>query len=132
MRQVYPHSGVWARLGVSELHGIGVFAILPIPTGTDIFENDVACFHWTDADALRFVGLTPQQRRLYEDFAVGQDGRLGCPRNFNLLTVGWYLNQPADGDFPNVTATSDYRMIAAREIVEGEELTVRYDTFSER
>ena len=52
------------------------------------------------------------------------------PANFNLLGVGWYVNEPADGKDANLAVLADYQMIAARDIAEGEELTVRYDTFS--
>jgi hypothetical protein len=35
-----PHSGVYARLGISGIHGVGVFAITRIPKGTYIFPDD--------------------------------------------------------------------------------------------
>ena len=72
----------------------------------------------------------PAERRLYEDFGIGDGDRVGCPASFNLLTPGWHLNEPRPGDEPNVTATETFRMIARRDIAEGEELTVDYRSFS--
>ena len=47
-----PHEGVYVRLGLSALHGIGVFAIRPIPAGTDIFANDRVPLVWVSKAAL--------------------------------------------------------------------------------
>ena len=123
-----PHEGVWARLGVSPIHGVGVFAIRNIPAGTNVFGPDKAAIVWVDVADIE--GASPAERRLYADFTIQQAGRVGCPANFNLLTVGWYCNEPAAGETPNLAATPEYDLIAARFIAEGEELTVRYDSFS--
>ena len=88
--------------------------------------------HWIDASKLDQSHLTAGQRALYDDFAVCRGEQLGCPTSFDLLTPGWYLNEPAKGEQPNVTAAADCAMTAARDICEGEELTVSYATFSER
>ncbi len=125
-----PHDGVYARVGVSGIHGVGVFAIRAIPAGTDIFANDRAEIVWVDRSALD--DATPAQRRLYHDFGIARGDRIGCPANFNLLTTGWHLNEPRAGEEANVLATADVALIAARDIAEGEELTVRYDTFSDQ
>lgn len=34
-----PHERVFARLGISPISGVGVFAIRDIPQGTDLFPN---------------------------------------------------------------------------------------------
>lgn len=39
---VLPHHNVYTRLEYSLIHGVGVFAIRPIPAGTMIFEGDEA------------------------------------------------------------------------------------------
>lgn len=124
-----PHDGVYTRLGVSRIHGIGVFAIRPIPAGTDIFANDDAEIVWVDRSIVD--ATTPAERRLYHDFGIARGRMIGCPASFDRLTTGWYLNEPRDGDEANVTATEDVRMIATRDIAEGEELTVVYKTFSD-
>ena len=131
MTQRLPHEHVYVRLGVSPIEGIGVFAIRPIDAGTDIFSNDRIELVWVDADAVDRSNPTPGQRALYDAFAIRRDDRLGCPVNFHNLTPGWYLNEPCGDNEPNVRVEKDFSFIAARDIAEGEELTVRYDGFSD-
>lgn len=125
-----PHDLVWARLGASSRHGVGVFAIMFIPKGTDIFANDQQEMVWIEADALDALPAESEQKRLYRDFAVRRGTLLGCPTNFNLLTVGWYLNEPDPGEEANVAVGDGLAMTAVRDIAAGEELTIRYSTFS--
>ncbi|MBC9033899.1 SET domain-containing protein [Sphingomonas sp. JC676] len=125
-----PHDLVWARLGASSRHGVGVFAIMFIPKGTDIFANDQQEMVWIEADALDTLPAESEQKRLYQDFAVRRGTLLGCPINFNLLTVGWYLNEPDPGEEANVAVGDGLAMTAVRDIAAGEELTIRYSTFS--
>ena len=128
--QSLPHEQVFARLGVSNIAGIGVFAIRAIPAGTNIFGNDQRSINWVDAAVLDDFPDTSAEKSLYDDFGVRRGDRIGCPTNFNLLTVGWYLNEPPEGQSANVRMTEDFQMIAVREIAEGEELTILYDSFS--
>lgn len=124
-----PHEGVYVRLGVSPIEGIGVFAIKPIPAGTDIFGNDKVEMVWIERDRLRH--LLPAERKLYDDFGIRRGKRIGCPVNFHNLTPGWYCNEPAAGDPPNVEVDEQFTFRAARNIAEGDELTIRYAEFSE-
>lgn len=130
MRSDLPHDGVWCRLGVSALHGIGVFAIVPIPRGTDVFANEIERTVWIEATAIEVLPPSSSQRRLYTDFAIRRGALLGCPANFNLLSVGWYVNEPLAGELPNLEVGEDDTMLARRDIVAGEELTIVYATFS--
>lgn len=125
-----PHEGVWARLGPSAIHGIGVLALRPIPAGTNIFANDGQPMVWVDAAAIAALPEGSPARRLYEDFAVRRGTEWGCPANFNVMSVGWYVNEPLPGATPNLTIARDLAMIARRDIAEGEELTIDYSTFS--
>jgi len=131
MPQELPHERVYVRLGVSAIEGVGVFAIRKIAQGTNIFANDKVELVWVDRQALDRAEMTPSQRSLYEDFAILSGDRLGCPVNFHNLTPGWYLNEPPDGDEPNVRVDAEFNFFARRDIEEGEELTVRYDEFSQ-
>jgi hypothetical protein len=126
----FPHERVWARLGPSPIHGIGVFAIRPIPAGTNLFESDSSPIAWIDKAALADAALSPAQRAFYRDFAIDGGDRYGCPADFNHLTPGWYLNQPAPGDEPNVRSVADLAFVAIRDIGEGEELTILYSDFN--
>jgi hypothetical protein len=76
-------------------------------------------------------------REFYKKFAIvtnGNDGRpkrYGCPRNFQRLTMSWYLNDPKAGEVPNVTCDENYEFWSARNIRCGEELTVDSTTYSD-
>lgn len=121
-----PHSNVFTRLKPSPIHGIGVFAIRHIPKGTLLFDPEEEIV-WIDERQLR--KLPRSLRDMYDDFCIIKDGRYGCPRNFNRLTMSWYLNDSAS---PNVLVDGDYNMWAARDIDEGEELTIDSSRFSEQ
>ena len=130
MARKFPHEAVWVRLGPSPLHGIGVFAIRPIPAGTGIFDSDQVPLVWIDRGALEAADLSAAQSAFYRDFAIVRGDRLGCPVDFNNLTPGWYLNQPGPGQSANVTSDSDACFTARRDISEGEELTILYSDFN--
>ena len=125
-----PHDGVWARIGRSNIHGVGAVAIKAIPSGTNVFANDQRELVWVGSDAVASLPPSSPERRFYEDFGIRDGGRIGCPAHFDLLSVGWYCNEPAPGDAPNLIASPSYELIAARDIDEGEELTVLYASFS--
>jgi hypothetical protein len=126
-----PHEAVFVRLGLSEVHGIGVFAILPIARGTMIFANDSMPVAWVERAALDRAGLSAAQARLYRDFGIRKGSTIGCPLNFNYLTPSWYLNEPPEGAAANVATDADLNFFACRDIEEGEELTIVYSKFSE-
>jgi hypothetical protein len=81
------------------------------------------------ASVLKNPSLNDFQRSLYRDFAIRRGDLLGCPSNFNLLTVGWYVNEPRSGDAPNLTSTAEFDLLAIRDIDPGEELTISYSSF---
>ena len=126
-----PHQDVHVRLGVSEVHGIGVFAIRPIAEGANIFPNDSQPIEWVSLEAVERSAPDAAARRFYEDFGIRQGDRIGCPRTFETLTPGWYLNEPPEGIAPNVRAGKDFNFFAARDIAAGEELLIDYASFSE-
>jgi SET domain-containing protein len=111
---------------VSEISGVGVFAIKDIPKGTHIFEPDDDELISVSRDEVE--KLEPQLRRLYEDFCVLIDDTYQCPSTFNKLTPSWYLNNSKD---PNVAADPSLKFYAIRDIEAGEELTADYSTYSD-
>ena len=124
-----PHAGVYVRLGRSPIHGLGVFATERIAAGTNVFANDRREITWVPRSIMDGPDLRDFQRKFYEDFAIRCGEQLGCPANFNLLTVGWYVNEPKNGEDPNLRPTDDYELIAVRHIEVGEELTVLYSSY---
>jgi hypothetical protein len=130
MAKELPHESAFTRLAPSDIAGVGVFALRDISEETDIFPNDRLGIRWIDRSIVD--GIEDRTaRELYAEFAIRQGEQYGCPENFNSMTVGWYLNEPKPGDDPNVVVDANYAFFAAREIRAGEELTVRYENFSE-
>ncbi|MEO6783555.1 MAG: SET domain-containing protein [Bradyrhizobium sp.] len=126
-----PHRGVVTRLGVSRIHGIGVFAIAPIRAGMNPFANDDRPIRWIDATVVDTLAPESPQRALYSDFGIRRAGLIGCPETFDILGSGWYVNEPSIGTEPNMIATAGFDLIASRDIMAGEELTLCYRTFSD-
>ena len=125
-----PHAGVYTRLRPSGVArgGVGVFAIRRIRRGEHIFPGDNEEVRWVDKAA--FKGAPKAVRHLYRDFPVVKGSQYGCPLNFNRLTPSWYINEPPEGERPNVrceAAQGEYDFYALRDIRAGEELTVVYD-----
>jgi hypothetical protein len=124
-----PHDKVYTRLRPSKIHGVGVFAIKRIKKGTPIFPGENEEMLWVEKAK---NGPSSEIQKLYDDFAIIKGQRLGCPQNFNRLTMAWYLNEPKKGENPNVRCEDDtYDFFALRDINVGEELTVDYSTFSD-
>jgi uncharacterized protein len=122
-----PHLGVFVRLKPSRIHGIGVFAIRDIPRGTYVFRGDNEHMIWVNTSVVNH--LEKEIKRLYNDFCVSRNGKYGCPKNFNVLTPAWYLNHSKR---PNMAADKHYNFYSTRRIKKGEELTVDYDTYSDK
>lgn len=128
----FPHFGVYTRIKRSKVdkNGVGVFAIRSIKKGTNIFSTDTA--KMVPVDGKQIKRLPKEIKKLYEDFCVIKKKKNGktylCPRNFNVLTVAWYIN---DSDDPNVRCDKYYDFFALRNIRAGEELTAEYSTYSD-
>ena len=120
-----PHHNLYTRIKVSA-NGVGVFAIRDIPQGTPLFAGDVG---ETVAIAVSEVEAIADEevRRMYTDFCPVINGCFIAPKDFNQITMGWYLNHSAE---PNVAASEDLRFIASRFIPKGEELLSDYTTYS--
>jgi hypothetical protein len=124
-----PHYKVYTRLAISKIpgvKGVGVFAILPIKKGSNIFYGDDAEMVWIDKSKLK--SIPKELKKLYIDFCVKVGNKYGCPKNFNQLTIAWYLNNSKN---PNVVCDKNYNFFAKRNIKKGEELTADYSTYSE-
>jgi len=124
MKNRAPHDGVYARIGPSRIHGVGVRVIRDIPAGALVFAGESERVAWTSRAAVR--RMPKEIRALYEDFGMVAGDRIGVPPSLNMLSVGWYVNH---SDRPNVEAGDDGRFRALRRILKGEELTADYRTF---
>ncbi|MGD0014574.1 MAG: FRG domain-containing protein [Bryobacteraceae bacterium] len=122
-----PDDSVYARLGRSKIHGVGVFAIRSIRSGTKLFNGDDDGIIWVDTRDTK--PLSQEVKRLYADFGIFKGNRYGCPPNFNRLTPAWYVNDSRTN--PNVRCDKNYEFFALRDIKRGEELTVDYSQYNE-
>ncbi|MBZ5625718.1 MAG: FRG domain-containing protein [Acidobacteriia bacterium] len=122
-----PDDNVYTRLGRSKLHGIGIFAIRRIRSGTRLFKGDDDGIIWVDTTCTS--GLSQEVKRLYADFAIFKGKRYGCPVSFNRLTPAWYINDSRTN--PNVRCDKNYEFFALRDIKRGEELTVDYSQYND-
>jgi SET domain-containing protein len=121
-----PHDGVYARIGRSRIHGVGVLAIRDIPRGTRLFRGEDERVVWVRLTRIR--RLPVELRRLYTDFGMAWGQRIGVPQTLNMLSVGWYLNH---SEHPNVEADDAGRFRTLRRIEQGDELTADYRTFAD-
>ncbi|HPT24832.1 MAG TPA: SET domain-containing protein [Bryobacteraceae bacterium] len=124
MDHLLPHDDVHARLGVSPIHGIGVFAIVPIGAGIRLFGPERG--EVQPVPAVLVDSLPAPIRQIYQDFCVPAGGNYYAPASFNQLTIAWYLNH---SDKPNVACTHDEGFISLRQIAPSEELTLDYHSF---
>ena len=126
MERLAPHVGVYARIGLSRVHGVGVLAIRDIPRGTLVFHGESERVVWVSRAAVR--RLPKAIRSLYEDFGMLGDEHIGVPPSLNMLSVGWYVNH---SEAPNIAADASGRFVSLRRIRKGEELTADYRTFAD-
>jgi len=122
-----PHQGVYVRLGPNRARksGVGVFAIRRVPKGALIFSGENEEILWVKRESLPEGGTA---RKLYDDFGIIKPKYYGCPTSFNRLTPAWFLNESKK---PNARCDENYHFYAAREIAQGEEITVDYSTLNE-
>ena len=127
-----PHTNVFTRLGISNIDGVGVFAILKIPKGTYIFSSDEDEIVWLKEDQIDMQSQPEIIKKMYSDFCIikteGSCKVYGCPKNFTDLKISWYLNSSTS---PNVGCDKDYNFYALQDIEVGDELTVDYSSFSD-
>jgi SET domain-containing protein len=102
-------------------YGIGVFAVHVIEKGTYLRlfgEENV------EVSILREKKDVPE---LFQEYCVDRGDMVSCPKDFGCMEVGWYINHSKD---PNAYH-KDYNYYALRDIKEGEEITIDYNTLEE-
>ena len=124
-----PHEKVYTRLKPSKQlnGGVGVFAIVDIPKGTNLFETDnseMGLIPKADVDKLPMA-----IQELYEDFAGIEGDNYDAPANFNCMTTAWYLNHSPENR--NAVADEEYNFFAERDIKAGEEILVDYTQYND-
>lgn len=122
---------VYCRLGPSQVHGVGVFAVRDIPQGTNPFNGcDNSRYVKIRRNELEGKGVDSEVLRLLTDMCVFEDGHFLVPsRGLQSRDISYYLNH---SDNPNMVVEGcGNRFVAKRDIQREEELFVDYNTYDE-
>lgn len=125
----------FCKLGVSKVHGVGVFAIKDIPEKTNPFHRSNMLsfekFHLFSDEEMA-ENLSEEIVFLIKNFMLPDpDGRYPVPANgMNSINSSFYINH---SDTPNMVGAIDptaktflYSAFSTREIKAGEELFMDY------
>lgn len=121
---------VFTRIQPSPIHGVGVFAIRPIPKGIDpMIECRRFEFEQVRVEVIRDDPTVPAElKKLVVDMCPENDGFYDIPPfSLNEIGVSYYLNHSGT---PNMECDEESgNFFALRDIAIGEELTVDYGTY---
>ncbi len=115
---------VYCRLGVSTIHGVGVFALRDIAKGTLPLRSMVT------HDEIKFSRIELKQvpgsvRKHLSDFCLVEGGRVYVPEiGMNAVNLSVYLNHSKT---PNLFFNEQDELEALFDIARGTELTIDYD-----
>jgi uncharacterized protein len=113
------------KLGVSPIHGIGVFAMTDIPASTGgLFAPPQ---DWPALPLERIAALPPHSQKLLDTYCLQDEEFVYLPpHGFRVLDLVMYLNHSDDPNLQQVNAGDDF--VTLRDVAEGEELTIDYGT----
>ena len=115
---------VFCRLGVSPVHGIGVFAIRDIPKGVKPLKSRLK-LHEIKFNHAEVSSLPSQVRKELDMFCYYDKHHMLIPAiGLNSMNMSVYLNHSKSA---NVKMRKDGVLIALRDIKSDEELVMDYD-----
>lgn len=120
---------IFAALQPSPVHGIGVFALRPIPKGCkNIFSHETG--EWILLSMEEVERLPPHSRNFVETYYLYDDDHYFIPSHgCKVMDMANYLNHSAT---PNIRSVDDGRYFETiREIQAGEELLIDYGSIVE-
>ena len=124
--KLYQHllQDVYCKLGVSPIHGIGVFALRDIPVGTAPLRSMVSNKE-IKFSRIELKKVPSSVRRHLSMFCLVEKGRVFAPEiGMNAVNISIYLNHSKQ---PNLKFDDKDVLRAIRDIARGEELTIDYD-----
>lgn len=104
-------------------HGVGVFAVHDIKKGTYL-----RLFRDNDSPRKSVLRKKEDVPELFRQFCLDRGETLLCPKDFGCMEIGWHLNHSKD---PNADHDDNYNYHALRDIREGEEITIDYNSLEE-
>ena len=119
----YASHHTWTRIAPSKIHGIGVFAIIDIPVGTDVFPDCLNLFKEVDFKKLK--GIPDSVKKMATDLLYYDEEKIWIPNlTLNQMNVSFFLNSSEN---PNCKMQDNGKITSTRKIKAGEELTHRYE-----
>ena len=115
---------VYCRLGISPVHGIGVFAIRDIPKGTKplISLLKIKEFSFSKKEINKLPASVKKEVRMFCYY--DKDEYLVPSIGLNSMNMAFYMNHSKT---PNVEYRKNNELVALRKIKAGEELFFDYD-----
>lgn len=121
MRNLTDHQSFILKPSQAHVGGVGVFALHGIVRGTKLV------LHTNNyQQEVRSANDVPEPLQIY--CTSLEDGTLRCPKYFNAMDVGNYLNHSTS---PNACKEQDGTFFALRNIRAGEEILIDYRTLGE-
>ena len=118
----YAEQHTWVRLAPSAIHGVGVFAIRPIPAFCDPFPDCHNLFRRIPLECLTHLPEPVQKMML--DYLYNDEEYVWVPDlTLNQLNISFFLNS---SEHPNCEHHENGRITTLRDIEVGEELTHYY------
>ena len=124
--KLYDHlrDDVYCKLGVSPIHGIGVFALRDIPKGTKPL-NSMVSKKEIKFSRIELKKVPSSVRKHLASFCLVEKGRVFAPEiGMNAVNLSIYLNHSKT---PNLRFNEKDVLEAMRDITRNEELTIDYD-----
>jgi SET domain-containing protein len=121
---------VYCRLGVSKVHGIGVFAIKAIPKGINPLKSKVK-YKDVSFSHKELKNVPSGVKKQMKIFCYFDKNKFLVPSiGLNNFDLAVYLNHSKN---PNVQFKKNDKLVTLRAIKAGEELMMDYDvTFGEK
>lgn len=115
---------VYCRLGVSTIHGVGVFALRDIAKGTRPLRSMVT-HKEVKFSRIELKQVPGSVRKHLSDFCLVEGGRVYVPKiGMNAVNLSVYLNHSKT---PNLFFNDEDELEAMFDIGRGTELTIDYD-----
>ncbi|NCS98972.1 SET domain-containing protein [Candidatus Parcubacteria bacterium] len=104
-------------------HGVGVFATHDIVKDAKLrlFGDDKSL-----EDGMRILPKEKFEKK-FIDFCIEFEDKVFAPNDFGQMEIGWYLNHSKDFNAYH----KDYNWFASRNIKEGEEILIDYNSLGE-
>lgn len=124
--KLYEHlrENVYCKLGVSPIHGIGVFALRDIPKGAYPLKSMVSNKE-VKFSRIELKKVPSTVRKHLNMFCLIEKGRVFAPEiGMNAVNLSIYLNHSKT---PNLFYNDDGVLEAMTDIAKGDEVTIDYD-----